>query len=164
MARKRESGIELRLLDESATLALGTRLAPCLVGGAVLYLRGDLGTGKTTFTRGIMRGLGMNGTVKSPTYTLVESYDVSHSTVYHFDLYRLTDAEELEFMGIRDYDQQNAIIIIEWPDLGKGYLPAADVEIEIYHAGEHRRLHLSPSNERGKVILRCLQQYQQQQQ
>lgn len=163
MTHTKDSDYAQRLVDEQATLMLGARLAPCLAGGAVLYLHGDLGAGKTTFTRGIMRGLGMNGTVKSPTYTLVESYDLAHSTVYHFDLYRLADAEELEFMGIRDYDLQGAIIIIEWPELGKGFLPAPDLDIEIRHAGEQRRLHLTVRSERGGAVLACLQQQQQQQ-
>ena len=162
MTHAKQTGFDQHLADEEATLALGARLAPCLVGGAVLYLHGDLGTGKTTLTRGIMRGLGMNGTVKSPTYTLVESYDLPRVTVYHFDLYRLADAEELEFMGIRDYDLQGAVIIIEWPELGKGFLPPADADIEIRHAGEQRRLTLTPSSERGRALLDCLQQHSQQ--
>jgi tRNA threonylcarbamoyladenosine biosynthesis protein TsaE len=144
------------LADEQATLALGTFMAPCLEGGCVLYLHGDLGAGKTTLTRGIMRGLGMNSTVKSPTYTLVESYDLPHTTVYHFDLYRLADAEELEFMGIRDYDLQDAIIIIEWPELGKGFLPKPDLDIEIRYQGMKRRLHINARSGRGRSVLACL--------
>jgi len=129
------TGITSRYLkDESATLAFGRSLANRLTGGCVIYLHGELGAGKTTLVRGILQGLGYQDTVKSPTYTLVESYFLTNFTLYHFDLYRLGSPEELEYLGIRDFFDQKSVMIIEWPERGGDYLPIADIDINLaYH-------------------------------
>jgi len=124
------------LADENATMAFGSRLADALAQrdpaqGALIFLHGDLGVGKTTLSRALIRGLGHRGPVKSPTYTLVEPYDFFDFPLYHFDLYRLSDPEEVEFLGVEDYFRAPAICIIEWAEKGQGCLPAPDLEIRL---------------------------------
>ncbi|XID75920.1 tRNA (adenosine(37)-N6)-threonylcarbamoyltransferase complex ATPase subunit type 1 TsaE [Alkanindiges sp. WGS2144] len=123
--------VSILLQDEAATQQLADILAQHIQNG-VVYLMGDLGAGKTTLTRSWLQVLGHEGNVKSPTYTLVEPYTINGQPVYHFDLYRLQDAFELELMGIRDYLQQdNALLLIEWPQKGEPVVPMADYIIEL---------------------------------
>jgi len=121
--------------DESVLLAFAAAMARRLAGetkNLVIYLHGQLGAGKTTFARGFLRGLGFEGIVKSPTYTLVEPYALADGRMcYHFDLYRLADPEELEFTGARDYFREGSTCLIEWPDRAAGFLPSADLEVEL---------------------------------
>lgn len=126
------------LADEAATIALGNALAASLKPPAVMYLEGDLGAGKTTLARGLLRGLGHVGSVKSPTYTLVEPYELEQFPVYHCDLYRLGDPEELEYLGMRDYSSREGVLVIEWPERGAHRLPAADIRVCLRPSGEGR--------------------------
>jgi len=133
--------IELEVAGESAQLRLGARLAELLrpYRGTV-YLRGDLGAGKTTLVRGLLRGLGYQGAVRSPTYTLIEPYETVEPPVVHLDLYRLADPEELDYLGLRDLLEDPGLILVEWPERGAGALPPADLELQIADAGERRRI------------------------
>ena len=149
------------LPDEEATEQLGQQLAALLRGFGLggddppwqVHLRGTLGAGKTTVARGLLRALGHQGPVKSPTYTLLEPYEVAGRTIYHFDLYRLGDPEELEFMGVRDYLDGASICLIEWPQRGAGVLPPADLVITIEPLGSGRRLRLEPATRRGIAVV-----------
>lgn len=137
--------------------ALGRRLAPCLCAGLVVYLSGPLGSGKTTLVRGMLRGLGVNGAVKSPTYTLVEPYRCGAGPVYHFDLYRVQDPVELEHIGIRDYVDGRAVCLVEWPERGADRLAPPDVSITIGHMDTGRRLQFVAHTGRGEGLFACLQ-------
>ena len=149
--------VELQAADEAAMVACGGRLAAAAEPSLVVFLEGDLGMGKTTLSRGFIQGLGHRGAVKSPTYTLVEPYQLGQQQVYHFDLYRLGDAEELEFMGIRDYFSDGAICLVEWPERGEGALPPADIRIKIKREGLGRRLLFCADTSLGKRVLARLQ-------
>jgi tRNA threonylcarbamoyladenosine biosynthesis protein TsaE len=142
--------------NEEAMLELARKLCHCLEWPLTVYMHGELGAGKTTFTRGIVQGLGHSGAVKSPTYTLVEPYDFGNRRVYHFDLYRLSDPEELEYMGIRDYFLNNCLCIIEWPSHGLGWLPCADLEIRIEYKKIGRCLSIDAKSEQGTRVLEKL--------
>lgn len=135
---------------EQDMMRFGASLSQACEGGEVIFLHGELGTGKTTLVRGFLRKMGHEGAVKSPTYTLVEHYSYNHKTINHFDLYRLGGGEELEYMGIRDYFHRNAICLLEWPERGRGYLPKADIDIKIYYEHEgRRRIHIEPTTHKG---------------
>jgi len=155
------------LIDEAATVAVGDNLAKVLhwqfdqqqaQQALVVFLNGDLGAGKTTLTRGFVRGMGHKGNVKSPTYTLVEPYELPPWQVYHFDLYRLADPEELEYMGIRDYFADNCCCFIEWPEKGAGLLANADIIINMVYKGEQRMIELQASSSRGESVLQQFEQ------
>ena len=150
------SGLSLHVQGEDAMLAFGGQLAEVCGGHGIIFLRGDLGAGKTTLSRGLLRGLGHVGAVKSPTFTLVEPYEIGPLRVFHFDLYRLADPEELEFLGIRDYFDDDALCLIEWPEQGAGLLPKPDLDITIGQRQGSRTLHLKPCTERGLIWCEAL--------
>ena len=132
--------MELFLADERATLALGKQLAQLAPSTQfTIFLEGELGAGKTTFSRGLLQALGHEGNVKSPTYTLVERYDLASRTVFHFDLYRVVDPEELDYLGLDDYFSNDALCLIEWATLGSEHLPNPDLILEITYL-DHARI------------------------
>lgn len=139
--------------DEDAMVALGATLAGAAEPGMVVYLNGDLGMGKTTISRGFIQSLGHTGAVKSPTYTLVEPYELESHTVYHFDLYRLGDPEELEFMGIREYFDETNVCLVEWSQRGEGILPPADLVINIEPEGEGRLVASVAASAKGERVV-----------
>ena len=147
---------ESHLSDEVATVAMGNQIAAIIEQGAVIYLHGDLGAGKTTFTRGVVQGFGHTGKVKSPTYTLVEPYELEKANVYHFDLYRLGDPEELEYMGIRDYFSADAICVVEWPEKGGEIIPVPDLDITLSYVDDERKIVIKSASERGVAIVEKL--------
>lgn len=131
------------LADESDTEALGRKLAEQKPDAAVIYLVGDLGAGKTTFSRGFIQACGHMGNVKSPTYTLIEPYSLPSGEVYHLDLYRLADPAELEYLGMDELGMDNVISLIEWPERGRDYLPPPDLTVELNHRGVGRQATLT---------------------
>ena len=143
---------------EADTVALGRQLAGVLANGGVLYLEGDLGAGKTTLSRGLIQALGHSGAVKSPTYTLVEPYELASGPLYHFDLYRLADPEELELIGIRDYAAPNAICIVEWPEKGGELVPGPDLVLTLAKSGRGRKATLIANSRSGLLMAEKLAQ------
>ena len=150
------SGTTERIYDlpnEGAQEALGAALAAACSGAALIFLEGDLGAGKTTTTRGFLHALGHRGAVKSPTYTLVEPYLIDGRQVYHLDLYRVADPGELEYLGLREMLAESAVLLVEWPERGAGWLPTADLRVCIEHRPAGRRVTLSAATRRGAAIL-----------
>jgi tRNA threonylcarbamoyladenosine biosynthesis protein TsaE len=147
---------QCELANEEETLALAKKFSQVLQAPLVVYLEGELGAGKTAFCRGVIQAMGHSGAVKSPTYTLVEPYQLQGWRIHHFDLYRLADPEELEYMGIRDYFSEDTLNFIEWPDKGYGWLLGADIEIRIEYAGTGRKLTFSALTEAGQKIIKTL--------
>jgi tRNA threonylcarbamoyladenosine biosynthesis protein TsaE len=145
--------VERVAMGEEAMVALGAEMAACLPPGAVVYLEGELGMGKTTLARGVIRARGHSGAVKSPTYTLVEPYELASGNVYHFDLYRLADPQELEYMGIRDYFEGDSLALVEWAQRGAGFLPRADLVVTIAVEGDGRRLCVGALSELGALCI-----------
>lgn len=140
-------------VDEARLIALAERLAPAVRVGGTIQLHGDLGAGKTTFARALLRALGVGERVKSPTYSLVESYRVDDLDIHHLDLYRIADPGELEWLGVSDLAVASALLVVEWPERGTGVLPAADLRIELRHAGATRDLFANACSPRGESLI-----------
>jgi len=148
------------LADEEATVAFGQTLAQFCPSGLNIYLYGDLGAGKTTLVRGMIQSYLPGAKVKSPTYTLVEDYDLASSTqnpnglnhIYHFDLYRLGDPEELEYLGGRDYFTGDAVCLVEWPQRGEGWLAEPDLEIMLKYQTDGRTIELTAHSDKGQLL------------
>ncbi|MCG5494501.1 tRNA (adenosine(37)-N6)-threonylcarbamoyltransferase complex ATPase subunit type 1 TsaE [Ectothiorhodospira variabilis] len=138
------------LPDEQATRAFGARLAATCPLRGLVFLQGDLGAGKTTLVRAFLRALGHVGPVKSPTYTLVEPYEIGGRRILHFDLYRLADPEELEYLGVREDMDDATLNLVEWPSQGEGWLPVPDLVLSLSASGEGRRLELSSGTDAGR--------------
>jgi len=147
--------LKQQFANEADMLNWTKKLAQKVMPGLVIHLKGDLGMGKTTFSRGLIQGLGHKGNVKSPTYTLVEPYELGSLNVYHFDLYRLADPEELEFMGVRDYFSTDTLCLIEWPEKGVGVLPEADIELIIEPWQQGREVTLNSHSDKGQAQLKA---------
>jgi tRNA threonylcarbamoyladenosine biosynthesis protein TsaE len=150
--------LKVELPDERATLALGAVLATTLEPGLMVYLRGELGAGKTTVIRGLLRALGHHGIVRSPTYTLVEVYAVSRLDLHHFDFYRFQDSREWIDAGFRESFNGRNVSLIEWPERAGGLLPPADVEIALELHGTGRSAVLTSSSIRGQKCLALLEE------
>jgi len=140
-------------LDEPGLNRLATLLAPLVRGGGVIYLSGDLGAGKTTFARALLGALGVATRVKSPTYSLIESYNSGPLSIHHLDLYRIADASELEWLGLADLLAAPFLVLVEWPERGAAALPAPDLTIRLAHAGDARSLDFEASSDRGRAWL-----------
>ena len=145
------------LADEGASLRFAARLAPLLMDLNLVTLRGDLGAGKTTLVRGVLSALGYAGRVKSPTYTLVEPYEIGAKAIFHFDLYRLADPEELEYIGFSDYLDGESLCLVEWPEKGAGMLPVADLDINLAVKGSGREVSLEAQTVAGERAVKSLE-------
>ncbi|MFT3790020.1 MAG: tRNA (adenosine(37)-N6)-threonylcarbamoyltransferase complex ATPase subunit type 1 TsaE [Rudaea sp.] len=143
-------------LDEASLVALARRSAAQLGAGGVIHLRGDLGAGKTTFARALLAALGVGARVKSPTYSLIESYEVDGLRIHHLDLYRIAAPDELEFLGLSDLATGHFLLLAEWPEHGGGALPPPDLVVHLAHAGTKRRLRLEPRTTRARCWLATL--------
>lgn len=153
-----DAGWSTALDDADATGRLGACLAVTRPTPAIVFLEGDLGAGKTTLARAMLRGLGVEGPVRSPTYTLVERYPLDRGEAVHMDLYRLADPGELDFLGLDDLHAEAGLWLVEWPERGAGALPACDLVVQLAVAGEGRRARLLPRSATGADWVQAIKQ------
>ena len=148
--------LNVHLADEAATLAWGRALATCIEPGDTIHLEGELGAGKTTLVRGVLRGLGYEGRVKSPTYALVEVYEVSRLHLHHFDFYRFGESREWSDAGFRESFDGRTVTLVEWPEKAMGTLPRADLRVVLTSSHSGRNASWSAISPRGMRMLECL--------
>lgn len=157
--------VEVEVSSEDDMVVLGQSLSHWVEKLHLVTFTGDLGSGKTTLVRGILRGRDYRGAVKSPTFTLVEPYELAHQSIYHFDLYRLNDPEELEFMDAREYLQGGGLCLVEWPENGAGFLPEPDVNVTINKVNNGRKVRIALLSDRAKALtdelMQCLKAKQE---
>lgn len=144
-----EAGFGPVTLGLEGLVAFAERLASAVDRGGVIHLSGELGAGKTTLARALLRRLGVEGAIKSPTYTLIESYRADGRPLHHLDLYRIADPGELEWLGLPELVDDDALLLVEWPERGGDALPPADLVLELAHAGARRSLRARPGSARG---------------
>ncbi|NJM32372.1 MAG: tRNA (adenosine(37)-N6)-threonylcarbamoyltransferase complex ATPase subunit type 1 TsaE [Limnobacter sp.] len=156
--------LSLNLPSDQATQSVGQNLAQCVQAPLVIFLSGPLGAGKSTLSRAFLREQGITGLVKSPTYSLVEPYTFSGYSIYHFDFYRFFDENEWEDSGFRDFFEENAICLVEWPEKAKGVLPKPDLDIKLEYLQnpdsglfESRRITLKAMSEQGERAVACME-------
>lgn len=157
----RQNSLSVKTATPEETELFAARLSTAIAqshSGFTLHLLGELGAGKTCFSRGFVQAMGHSGAVKSPTYTLVEPYELENNLIFHFDLYRLSDPEELEFLGFRDYLDDKAICLIEWPSKGEGLLPAPDLKISIEFTELGRNIEVEALTEKAMRVIQKIQQ------
>ncbi|MCW8417395.1 tRNA (adenosine(37)-N6)-threonylcarbamoyltransferase complex ATPase subunit type 1 TsaE [Fluoribacter dumoffii] len=152
-SQSQQTVLTLDLADEAASEQFATLLAACLHPSLVITLSGDLGAGKTTLIRAMLRALGVQSAIKSPTFSLVESYTCNHLTIHHFDLYRIHHEEELEYLGFRDYFTQESICCIEWPENAGKTLPNVDISFKLSIKGAGREMQITALSAAGNRIL-----------
>lgn len=155
----------LTIADAEAMRALGRALGAALgaqdAGAIVITIQGELGAGKTTFVGGVLNALGFQGSARSPTYTLIEPYELAGRRIFHLDLYRLADPHEVEALGLRDLLTDDAVLLIEWPERGEGMVPPADLALSIAYSDDSgRTLMATRRSERGRDLLNRLVQVQ----
>ncbi len=150
--------LDVTLQTERDMISLGEKLSRCLEGRGRVYLQGGLGAGKTTLCRGILRAMGYAGAVKSPTFTLVEPYSLAWGQVFHFDLYRLNDPDELEYIGVDDYFSDQNLCLVEWPEKARDTLPASDLDVELRIMDRSRCARLTARSVFGSEVLENLKQ------
>lgn len=148
--------MERILTGEAETIDFGRRLAAGVPGGLVVYLHGDLGAGKTTFARAFLQALGVGERVKSPTYSLVEGYEIGTRRAFHLDLYRIADPGELEWLGLDSLAEPGAVVLVEWPERGQGALPPVDLDIYFRHDALSRGVRLDARSPLGHRVLAAL--------
>lgn len=158
------SNLVMLLVDEAASVEFGRSLAQAIGAlGCCIYLQGDLGAGKTTLSRGLIQYFGHRGAVKSPTYTLVEPYELAAKRIYHFDFYRLAEPSELAFLGLDDYFSAESLCLIEWPERGANYIPRPDIELLLRYevaadSQDQRSVTIVAHSDVGQTILQNLKQ------